>query len=688
MANVTPLRRLKKVDPVSRNLLDQETSPYLLQHKDNPVHWRPWGQAALAEARAAHKPILLSVGYAACHWCHVMAHESFEDPEIAALMNELFIPIKVDREERPDIDAIYQTALAMLGEHGGWPLTMFLTPDAEPFWGGTYFPPAPRYGRPGFAQVLHALADSFNNKPDSVKSNVAALRAALADHSKPTAGEMITRAALDIAAGALLRMIDGKNGGTQGAPKFPQTALFELLWRAYWRTGDESMGRGVMLTLDRIGQGGIYDHLGGGFARYSTDGEWLVPHFEKMLYDNAGLVELMTLAWKRTEQPLFARRIAETVTWLMRDMLAEHGAFAASFDADSEGEEGKFYVWTKSEIDGALPADQAALFCRVYGVTDEGNWEGHAILHRNHPAGKFDPAEEEKLDAARAALLALRAKRVPPGRDDKVLADWNGMMIAALARAAFVFHQPEWLAAARRAFDAIATHMTRKDAQGRTRLHHSLRLGRLQPDAMLDDYAQMARAAIALYETTGEKAYLDRAADWLETAHACYHDPAGGYFFTASDAPTLIVRTKSAIDAAYPSGNAAMVEALARLFHITGRAVYRERAEAAVTAFAGDLGRQFPSMTALLNAAELLADAVCITVIGRPGEARREALLRVAAEVGDPNLIVVPLAPGAPLPEGYPPVKEGITAAIVCSGQSCSLPLTTPDALREELSGE
>jgi uncharacterized protein YyaL (SSP411 family) len=673
---------------MSQNQLGRETSPYLLQHKDNPVHWRAWGEAALAEAKETGKPILLSVGYAACHWCHVMAHESFEDEDVARLMNEHFIPIKVDREERPDIDAIYQAALALLGEHGGWPLTMFLTPEAEPFWGGTYFPPEPRYGRPGFPQVLTALADAFRAKSGAVMNNVQALRRALADHATPQPGAPITAAALDIAAGAIVRMIDARHGGTQGAPKFPQVALFALLWRAHWRTGDEAAARAAILTLDHIGQGGIYDHLGGGFARYSTDVEWLVPHFEKMLYDNAGLMELLTLVWQRTKSDLYARRVAETAGWLLREMLAEHDAFAAAFDADSEGEEGRFYVWSKAEIEAALPADLAALVCKTYAVTAGGNWEGHNILHRNHAAGALeDETDEARLAQARGILLALRAKRVWPMRDDKVLADWNGMMIAALARAAFAFDRPDWLAAARTAFAAVDRQMGRTDAEGDARLGHSMRLGRVQADAMLDDYAQMARAGLALYEVTGEAAYLTRAEDWIATAHRHYQDPAGGYYLTADDAPTLIVRTKTALDHAYPSGNAAMVEAFARLFHITGRELYRQCAEAAVASFSGALGNQFPSMAALLNAWELLSDGVRVTILGVPGDPVHAALLRALAEVGDPDLVIAHAGPGEALPKSYPPVEPGRACAIVCRGQTCSLPITDPAALRKELVG-
>ncbi|MGH6948018.1 MAG: thioredoxin domain-containing protein, partial [Kiloniellales bacterium] len=398
----------------AENRLAGELSPYLLQHKGNPVDWYPWGEVAFAAARADNKPILLSVGYAACHWCHVMAHESFEDPAIAARMNELFVNIKVDREERPDLDTIYQSALALLGQQGGWPLTMFLTPKGEPFWGGTYFPPEPRYGRPGLPQVLDSVAEVYAQDPKRVNSNVVALKEALAKLSSNKSGRRLTLAEVEASAERLVREIDPFDGGFGTAPKFPQSPALKLLWRAWKRGGKEPYRQAVLLTLTRICQGGIYDHLGGGFARYTVDRHWLVPHFEKMLYDNAQLLDLLAWAWQETGDPLYQERASETVAWLEREMLADGGGFAASLDADSEGEEGRFYVWDEAEIDQALGAE-AALFKQHYDVTASGNFEGRNILNRLQKPERASPEVEAKLARARASLLDRRAARVRPG---------------------------------------------------------------------------------------------------------------------------------------------------------------------------------------------------------------------------------------------------------------------------------
>src|SRR5271169_2380658 len=393
---------------ITRNALADETSPYLLQHKDNPVHWQSWSPETLAAAKAENRPILLSIGYAACHWCHVMAHESFENTEIAERMNALFVNVKVDREERPDLDQIYQHALALMGEQGGWPLTMFLTPDGEPFWGGTYFPPESRWGRPGFPEVLEAMSNAYARADDKVAKNVATLREALQRLGRPERGGLIAVEQLDPIAERLLREVDQLHGGIGTAPKFPQTSILELLWRAWKRSGQAPYRDAVVKALDAMCQGGIYDHLGGGFSRYSTDARWLVPHFEKMLYDNAELVDLLTLVWQETRSPLYRQRIGETLGWVAREMRTPGAGFASSLDADSEHEEGKFYVWSEAEIDAVL-GGRAPLFKRFYDVTPEGNWEGRTILNRIAAPALADDATERELDACRELLLQARA---------------------------------------------------------------------------------------------------------------------------------------------------------------------------------------------------------------------------------------------------------------------------------------
>ena len=490
-----------------QNRLARETSPYLLQHQHNPVDWWAWGPEALAEAKQSGKPILLSVGYAACHWCHVMAHESFEDDDTARVMNELFVNIKVDREERPDIDQIYMAALHHLGEQGGWPLTMFLTHDAEPIWGGTYFPKSSRYGRPAFVDVLREVARMFREEPQKIEQNRAALMARLAATARPKGRAVIGAAELDNAALQLGGLIDPVNGGTRGAPKFPQAALFELLWRAGLRSprpnpfppaGEGREGArffaAVEITLDHICEGGIYDHLGGGFSRYSVDERWLTPHFEKMLYDNAQLLELLAIAYQKTGKPLYRQRARETVEWLKREMTSADGAFSASLDADSEGEEGKFYVWSYDEVMRELGVEDGVFFARHYDVTPAGNFEGHNILNRLNPQPRSDD-DDARLAALRTKLLGVRDSRIRPGLDDKVLADWNGLMIAALANASLLFAEPSWLDTAARAFAFIARAMTRGD-----RLGHSWREDKLKFPGLASDFAAMIRAALALYE--------------------------------------------------------------------------------------------------------------------------------------------------------------------------------------------
>jgi uncharacterized protein len=667
----------------AENRLGRETSPYLLQHQDNPVHWWAWGPEALAEAKRSGKPILLSVGYAACHWCHVMAHESFEDDETAGVMNDLFVNIKVDREERPDVDAIYMAALHELGEQGGWPLTMFLTSDAEPFWGGTYFPKQARYGRPAFVHVLKEIARVYRDEPATVRQNAEALKVRLAPKFDARAGAL---PALDDLARRLLQLVDPNHGGIRGAPKFPQPQFFNFLWRAGLRYGLPNPLEAVELTLLHIAQGGIYDHLGGGFARYSVDERWLVPHFEKMLYDNALLVELMTEVWRETKSPLFAQRIAETVDWLTREMVTEGGGFASSLDADSEGLEGKFYVWTFEEIAEVLGPEDTKIFAAIYDVTPGGNFEGLNILNRIISLEPSDAATEAELAKMRAKLFARRTSRIRPGFDDKVLADWNGLMIAALAKAADSFGKPEWLAAAKRAFDFVSTRMTSNG-----RLLHSYRAGKAKAPATATDYANMIQAALALANVTGDASYVERARQWTQVLDRHYWaEGHGGYYLAADDTSDLIVRSINALDDATPNANGTMVSNLVALYLWTGDERYCNRAEATLRAFAGDVARNVFSHTGLLTTAiDLNAPAHIVIVMPETGDTR--PLRRALSQVSLPGAVVQELreslVAGGALPESSP--AQGKTAiggkptAYVCIGPQCSAPVTDPLALVE-----
>ena len=670
---------------MSRNRLADQTSPYLLQHADNPVDWYPWGDEALTKAKRENKPILLSVGYAACHWCHVMAHECFERPDIAELMNELFVNIKVDREERPDLDTIYQQALGLLGEQGGWPLTMFCTPDAKPYWGGTYFPPEPKFGRPAFPEVLRQLAKAHSEEADKVEKNVGAILDALKQLSTPVAGGGVGEGVVERVAEHLGGEIDAVHGGIRGAPKFPQAPILKMMLRGY-RLGHNARLRDlVMLSLDRMAQGGIYDHLGGGFARYSVDAQWLAPHFEKMLYDNAQLIELYTQAWQDTRNPLYSQLVGETVDWLLREMInPDAPAFCATLDADSEGEEGKYYVWDEAEIDELLGADAPA-FKAAYDVSESGNWEGRTILNRSGNPELGDDAAEAALAASRTRLLKARQLRVAPARDDKVLADWNGLIIAALAEASQVFQRPDWLQAAAAAFAFIVEAMTDGD-----RLCHVWRAGKRQNVAMLDDYASLMRAALVLHEASGDPELVVKAQAWSQVVDRCYWDAdGGGYFMTADDATDVISRTKSATDQATPSGNGLMVEALARLYYLTGDDRYRARADATVRAFSGEFSRNFMPMITLLAANDFLNHAVQIVIVGKRDQADTHAMARAAYGLYLPNRVIKVVAPDDNLPDSNPAAGKGMVdgtvTAYVCVGPVCSLPCTDPAALTAEL---
>ena len=675
--------RMNAEENYAMNHLANETSPYLLQHKDNPVDWHVWSAGTLAKAKVADKPILLSIGYAACHWCHVMAAESFENAETAALMNDLFVSIKVDREERPDLDSIYQNALALIGQHGGWPLTMFLTPEGEPFWGGTYYPPVSKYGRPAFRDVLKRAADTYRQQKETLEKNTRLLRDGLQKLSESASDDIVSPDTLNEICLKLSTLIDPVEGGLGQAPKFPQSPVLALLWRGYKRTGNAKWRDGVLLTLDRMSQGGIYDHLGGGYARYSTDNSWLVPHFEKMLYDNAQLVELLTWAWQETRNPLYAARVSETVSWLLREMRVEGGGFAAALDADSEHEEGKFYVWTAAEVESVLGSD-AVLFKAHYDVHRIGNWEGKSILNRSDKPELADATVELALATSRDQLWAAREQRVRPARDHKVLADWNGLAIGALCLAGGAFGRDEWIDAAKDAFAFVSTEMIAADG----RLFHSWCDGRTHPGT-LDDYADMSRAALALYQATGEESYLTRAETWVALLETHYSDrKRGGYFLTPSDAPDLIVRIRNAFDNAAPSGNGTMVDVLATLFLLTGRLSYREEAELQIGAFAGEVARNAIPLASFLSGMDVFLNGTQIVI--RAGQGT-QALLRAVHDSCIPSRVLRVLAVGKDSPKGHPAEGKGtigdLATAYVCVGATCSLPVTDPQLLRGILSG-
>jgi uncharacterized protein YyaL (SSP411 family) len=658
---------------MSENRLGRETSPYLLQHKDNPVHWWAWGPDALAEAKRTGKPILLSVGYAACHWCHVMAHESFEDEATAAAMNEQFVNIKVDREERPDIDAIYMGALHALGEQGGWPLTMFLDPDARPVWGGTYFPSESRFGRPAFVDVLARVAQVFRDEPEKVANNARQLTEGLQAPANGSGLAIDDRLLADLTT-RMAHAVDPLHGGLKGAPKFPQWSFFWMLWRGGIRYDNGSARDAVVTTLRRICQGGIYDHLGGGFARYSVDEEWLVPHFEKMLYDNALLLDLLTEVWRETQAPLFKARVAETVSWLEREMIAEGGGFAASLDADSEGEEGKFYVWSLDEILGVLGPEDGRFFAEVYDVTPDGNFEGHTILNRLSSLPLRSDDDERRLAAAREKLLAARAKRVRPGWDDKVLADWNGLMIAALARASFIFERPEWLRLAQRAFEFVVTRMTENG-----RLRHAYRAGIVKAPATASDYANMIWGALRLHEATGEQRYFEQARAWTETLDRHYWvEGQGGYATSADDTRDVIARLRPGADDATPNANAIMIANLVALGMLSEEARYFDRAKLIQAAFAADVGRNIVAHTGLLAASiDLIAPQ--LVVIAGSELAGGQDLIEVIRSISLPGALQYgfndTLRSDLPVFRAKVPVNQRSTA-YACLGPQCSLPLT------------
>lgn len=671
---------------MSRNLLSHETSPYLLLHKDNPVHWRPWGPDALAEAEASNKPILLSIGYTACHWCHVMNEESFSDQATADIINENFIPIKVDREERPDIDQVYQSAITAFGTQGGWPLTMFLMPTGGPFAGGTYFPKEERTGATSFKTALVNVATLYSQQSDSAAASAETIRQRLGElwgrNQRGDLGQFnFAQVAVRIG-----QRYDVFFGGMQGTPKFPHMGQIEALFRAYLRHSMPQFHLLYSTALQQISLGGIYDHVGGGIARYATDEMWLTPHFEKMLYDNAQYIEMLTLAWQLDRHPLYAIRIEETAEWVLRDMRSG-GAFASSIDADSEGEEGKYYLWSEAEIDVALTGTFAQKFKQIYGVTAQGNHKGKNILHRLAPGSQFgiSEADEVLLKKQRAILLEVRDKRVAPLRDDKVQADWNGMMISALANAGATFKKTAWTAAAIQAFDFVERSMSDGDL-----LFHSWRNGRRYHAGFAEDYAHMARAALTLWQATDDNRYLERARKWVHTLNSHFWDHQnGGYFQTADFSDPLIARVRSAVDQIIPCANGIMPAVLARLYFATADNMYRSSSNALVEAFSGELSTAYLGMTTFINSFETVVNGMQIVIVGSIASPRTHELINAVLGRALPNKLIMRIDPKDILPPRHPAygktMVDGQATAYICQQQSCSQPVTSPVELSQRL---
>ncbi len=643
------------------NRLAQETSPYLQQHKDNPVDWYPWGEEAFARAKAEDKPILLSIGYAACHWCHVMAHESFEDQEVATLMNRLFVNVKVDREERPDVDAVYMEAVQAMSGHGGWPMTVFLTPDGRPFYGGTYYPKQPRPGMPGFMQLCAGIAEAWGERRDDVLAQAGRLTGSLQGSLEFTVtdGDLPGRDSVTAAAALLAERVDPVWGGFGQAPKFPQPDLLELLLR-------RDYGPALKLTLDAMAAGGIYDHLGGGFHRYSVDREWLVPHFEKMLYDQALLARAYLHAWQATGSEAYLQVASETIDYVRRDLRDAGGGFYSSEDADSEGVEGKFYVWSKAEVDAVSPAA-----AQWWGVTAGGNFEGANILRRPLGLELVRPAEVEE---GRQALFALREKRVRPGLDDKVLTEWNGLFLATLAEAAAATGRADWRADAIANAQFLLSSLRREDG----RWLRSWQGGRAQHLAYAADYAALVGAFTRLAEATGQARWISearRAADAL--LELFWDENDGGLFTGGSDGERLITRAKDVLDNVIPSANGAAAVALVRLSALTGEDTYRERAAAIVRLVADPLSRHPTAFAHLLAAVDLLdAPVTEIAVVGD-----RPDLVHAVQRRYLPNAV---LAWGEPYPS---PLFEGREPgfAYVCQHYTCKLPTDDVDELVTQL---
>ena len=688
------LSNLAKVITMSNRLLN-ETSPYLLQHAHNPVDWYPWGEEALKKAREEDRPILLSIGYSACHWCHVMERESFENQAIADIMNKNFVNIKVDREERPDLDTIYMEAVQALAGHGGWPMTVFLLPDGTPFFGGTYFPPQDRTGMPGFPRVLLGVAEAYRTRKSDILKSGEQIRGFLRQRSSLKAEGKLDQKLIDDAFGNLFVQFDRMRGGFGSAPKFPQPMLLEFLLRVYQARGKKEALNMVELTLDRMARGGVYDHLGGGFHRYSVDEAWQVPHFEKMLYDNAQLSPVYLHAYQITGNPFFRQVVEETLDYVLREMTDHRGGFYSTQDADSEGEEGKFFLWTQDELLDALEEEDALIFSLSYDVSREGNFEGKNILHFTPHLDMVamqvaKPIEhvEAALERARKTLFEYREKRIKPGRDDKVLTGWNGLMLRAFAEAGASLDRPDYTEAAVK----NATFLISTMWDG-SKLLRSYRDGQARIDGYLEDYAFLADGLLALYEATFDRTWLDvarnlsnRMVEWF------WDDETPGFYDTGTNHEVLVARPKGTLDNAIPSGNSLAADVLYRLSIFFDNDDFRQRAEAMHTTLSNMMREQPMALGRLLCSLDTyLATVKEIALVGEPSSTETMALLSTIRQRYIPNKVVALRRPKdeetedtLPLLAGKTPV-DGTATAYVCQNYTCQSPVTEPNALVAQL---
>jgi hypothetical protein len=681
------------------NRLAKETSPYLLQHAHNPVDWYPWSEEAFERARSENKPVLLSIGYSACHWCHVMEHESFENEEIARLMNENFINIKVDREERPDLDQIYMNAVQMMTGHGGWPMTVFLTPEGVPFYGGTYYPPVDRYNMPGFPRVLMGVAEAYRSKPDEITQSAVSMLGELQRLGQARqSSEAISVELLDGAYRGIARNYDASYGGFGSAPKFPAPMNLDFLLRVYHRNGQADALKMVEHTCRRMAEGGMYDQLGGGFHRYSTDAKWLVPHFEKMLYDNALLARLYLHVYQLTNDDFYRRIAEETLDYVTREMTDQRGGFYSTQDADSEGHEGKFFVWSIDEIKETLGEENGALFCAYYDVTAGGNFEGQNILNVKRSAEEVAQASgvsverlKEALALGRRELFTLRERRIKPGRDEKVLTAWNGLMLTAFAGASVILERRDYLETAKNNARFVLENLRRDGLLLRT-----YKDGQAKLNAYLEDYAFYIDGLVALYEATGELSWLREAKTLADTMNDEFWDEQeGGYFYTGRSHEELIVRSKDFMDNATPSGNSVAAEVLLKLAVLTGNEDYSRQAVTIFRLLRNQLTRYPSAFGRLLAALDFyLSSPKEIAIVGPREDAATAALTREVWKRYLPNKVVAQAEENDTAAAGLVPLLRerpmvnGAATAYVCEHYTCQQPVTTPAELAAQLASQ